>query len=75
MREVEEAKAAFEAAVGHRSDLPGINEVNLAAAACALIKAERADPGCAETASMRASFRALGRPDVYHRVMAVVGQP
>ncbi len=67
-----DAKTTFLAAVSSRSSLPGINDINLASAACALLRAEKEAPGSEETRLMRAMFDSLGRPDVYDRVKAVV---
>ncbi len=70
--ELEEAKRAFLAAVSSSSSLPGINDINLAAAACAVLRVERAAPGAEDTQAMEAAFDMLGRPDVYKRVKEVL---
>jgi len=72
---VDETERAFLDALGSSSDLPGLSDVRLAEAACALIRAEREEPGSGRTARMRAAFLATGRADVYEAVLAELSQP
>lgn len=75
MDELERAKRVFMAALESRSPLPGINDINLATAAVALLRAEEIDPDSEETRCMRAAFAALGRKDAYDRVKAAAEDP
>lgn len=72
MDELKNAKESFLHAVASSSDLPGVNDINLAAAAVALLKAEKIAPDSKETNMMREIFRQLRRPDVYDAVKAVI---
>jgi hypothetical protein len=72
MDELREAKQTFLQAVRSSSDLPGINEINLAAAVVALLKAERIAPDSEETHCMQAVFVQLRRPDVYEAVKSAI---
>ncbi len=72
MEELREAEQAFLWAIESSSDMPGINDINLAMAAVALLKAEKVAPDSGETCRMRARFARLGRRDVYEAVKAIV---
>lgn len=72
MDELRKTKQTFLQAVMSSSDLPGINEINLATAAIALLKAERIAPDSEETRCMQAVFVQLRRPDVYDAVKTVI---
>lgn len=72
MNELQEAKQTFLIAVMSSSDLPGVNDINLATAVVALLKAERIAPNSAETHCMQAVFVQLRRPDVYDAVKAAI---
>jgi hypothetical protein len=72
MDELGEAKQTFLQAVRSSSDLPGLNDINLATAAIALMKAERIAPDSKETRCMQVIFVQLRRPDVYAAVKAAI---
>jgi hypothetical protein len=72
MDELKEAKTTFLAAVKSSSDLPGINDINLATAAVALLKVERIAPDSDEARCMQAVFRQLARKDVYDAIKRAI---
>lgn len=75
MEELDELMRSFLTAVGSRSDLPGINDINLATAAVALLRAEEVAPGSEEASHMRAIFLQLDRKGVYEAVRRAMGDP
>ncbi len=72
MDELKEAERTFLSAIRSTSDLPGINEINLATAMVALLRAERISPLSEETQCMQAIVAQMGRREAYLKVKSFV---